>query len=77
MPVYYSQEINLKNSTSAFNEDWGQQMRNYKATVPIIQSADNMYECPFFTAWVLCTVATFDSHSMFFVIAVWQVSTHH
>lgn len=43
MPVYNSHEINLKNSISAFNEGWGQQMRNYKTTVPIIQSADNMY----------------------------------
>lgn len=45
-------------------------MRNYKATVPIIQSADNMYEYPFFIPWVLRTVAIFDSHSMVFVLAV-------
>lgn len=31
-------------------------MRNYKATVPIIQNADKMYEYPFFIAWVLCSV---------------------
>lgn len=40
-------------------------MRNYKATVPIIRSADNMYEYPFFIAWVLYTVPIFDSHSVF------------
>lgn len=39
-------------------------MRNYKATVPIIRSADNMYEYPFFTAWVLYKAPIFDSHSM-------------
>lgn len=64
MPVYYSRGINLKHSISAFNEGWGQQMRNYKATVPIIRSADNMYEYPFFTAWVLYKAPIFDSHSM-------------
>lgn len=40
MPVYYSQEINVKNSISAFNEGCSQQMRNDKATVPINHGAD-------------------------------------
>lgn len=39
-------------------------MRNYKATVPIIQNADNMYEQRFFIAWVLYKAPIFDSHSM-------------
>ena len=34
-------------------------MRNDKATVPIIQGADNKYEYPCFVAWFLYTVPFF------------------
>lgn len=39
-------------------------MRNYKATVPIVQGADNMYEYPCFVAGFLHSVPIFDSYSM-------------
>lgn len=39
-------------------------MRNYKATVPIIQGADTIYEYPCFVAWFLHTVPIFDSYSL-------------
>lgn len=59
MPMHYSQEINLKNSISAFNKCWGQQMRNDKATAPIIQGTETMDEYSSFVACFLYTVLIF------------------
>jgi len=38
-------------------------MRNDKATVPVIQGTDTMYEYSCFVAWLLYTVPICDSYS--------------